>query len=136
MVGMAPAGTVPASGLHALRVPDVEKGAAYLCGLYNSSMFQELAEAFPPGQLRSRDLKDLGVPDIGEVQRMQVVELVEGQADLVTEMITDLAPLFPELRSGLLADNTLAGVPSGAWICSPGARRRGERLVRSPGLGR
>jgi type I restriction-modification system DNA methylase subunit len=64
-VGRAPAGTSPASGLHVLRPQDDVVPAGYLAALYNSTLYQEIAESLPPGQLRKAELQSTsrGLPD-------------------------------------------------------------------------
>lgn len=50
IMGFIPANHIPKSGLHALRIHDRSTDTAYLCGVLNSTMFQQLAGTMPPGQ--------------------------------------------------------------------------------------
>lgn len=61
VTGLAPAGALPLSGLHAL-TGAADTSAAYLVGLINSTPVQELAEALAPGSVSQEDFEHLGLP--------------------------------------------------------------------------
>ncbi|MBT1598489.1 N-6 DNA methylase [Curtobacterium flaccumfaciens] len=115
IVGLAPAGSAPASGLHMLRGADAEMDPAYLVGLYNSSMYQEVAESLPPGQLRQADLEALGVPWRSTISS-DVSSCVLELADLVQEMVIQFGDRYPELPSLLKNDISLGSFDTAAWV--------------------
>jgi hypothetical protein len=85
-----------------------------LTAIYNSTIFQSVAESLPPGQLRQRDLVALGMPDLGEA----VPDLVAGGlklASVVQRLVRDHGPRWPELLDRLRADVSLRSVPEQAW---------------------
>jgi len=116
LVGLAPAESVPASGLHALRIAEKSKSAAFLCGLYNSSIFQELAESLPPGQIKAHELLGLGLPDPGPEVWNEVAKRALLQAQRVTEMIQRHDQSFPKLRESLRSDVSLDVLDTSAWL--------------------
>lgn len=117
VVGLAPSRSVPASSLHAIRVDTDDHNAAYLAALYNSTMFQDLATAIPPGHLRAADLESLGLPDLGPEIRVQLAERAEQQAELVTSMVSELSLRFPRLPEVLRSDISLSqDDASEAWL--------------------
>lgn len=115
VVGLSPAGAVPASGLHALRVLDQPGLALYLCGLFNSTMFQDFAASMPPGQIRAADLQQLGLPEIGAERRLLVATTTAESAALVTQLAVECGSRFPTLQGHLRADNSLSATPT-AWL--------------------
>lgn len=120
IVGLAPSGSVPASGLHALFAPS-DVPAAYLTGLMNSTVIQELAETLPPGEIRVTDLMGLHLPLLDEA-RDEISSRSLSLADLVCQAKVVHAPKFPLLLQGLLEDVSLSDVTLDAWRCAPGAR--------------
>lgn len=113
VVGLAPTGSLPASGLHALFSPTAD--AAYLVGLMNSTPVQELADTLPPGEVRVEDLRELNLPMVSEVSG----DISSSALDLaakVHDLVTRLAPAFPGARDALLDDLDLAVLPEGAWL--------------------
>lgn len=114
VVGLAPASVSPASGLHIMRPSSNDVSAAYLAGLYNSEIYQEVAKSLPPGQLRQNDLGQLGLPDIG-ANVGEVAKRALSLANLVTTMVSETARMFPTLPGQLREDVTLATVPNDIW---------------------
>lgn len=110
IVGLSPAGAVPSSSLHTLSVAGVP--AAYLCGLFNSSLYQDVAQELPPGQLRKDDLQKLGLPAV-EVGAISTLSL--GLADAVSDLVLSHGLRFPDLISRLRADITLTERCDAAW---------------------
>ena len=119
IVGLAPAGAVPKSGLHALRIHGDTPLAAYLCGVFNSALFQDMASSMPPGQIRAQDIHALGMPDIGPAGRSQVASNALALADLVCSLVGRLGARFPQIGESLRADISLPTIPLG-WVPSPG----------------
>ncbi len=115
IVGLAPFGTVPASSLHALRVVGAGHHAAYLCGVFNSTMFQDMAESLPPGQIREEELLALGLPDAGDERRGEIASEATRLAELVTKMARTSGERFPRFRPTLRSDVALTGAPVEAW---------------------
>lgn len=119
VVGIAPPHTSPASGLHILRSGRPDIPAAYLCAVYNSTLYQEIAESLPPGQLRQQDLDSIGLPDLGH-QAVNVVHYALELAQIVTELATVHAPHWPLLADVLRGDISLPDLPNDSWIASVG----------------
>jgi hypothetical protein len=117
VVGLAPAGSIPAQGLNALLTPSDVPGA-YASGVLNSTAIQELADTLPPGYLRRADFLELGAPLVPDIVQL-VAETAIRTADVVGQM-ADLATRFPLLLSSLRADIALASVPFDVWVPSPG----------------
>lgn len=114
VVGLAPANSSPASGLHLLRPQSSEISPAYLVGLYSSSLYQEIALSLPPGQIRQADLARIGLPNLGaaaDVISKTVLEL----ADLVSTMVSTHARSYPMLQDALRADIALADSTAQIW---------------------
>jgi N-6 DNA Methylase len=122
IVGLPPAGTIPASGLHALLPPE-DVPAAYLCGLFNSTVVQDLAETLPPGKLTAGDIQELALPLLPE-QVHAVTEATTRLAEVVTLMVRDHTSRFPALLTALLEDIALDSVPTDAWLPQTGPRAR------------
>lgn len=118
IVGMAPSDAVPASGLHTLSVQGVADSALLVCGLFNSSLFQELARGLQPGQIRKQDLQELGVPKLND-STDDLVECTDKLARLVDDLVRNHAMRFPKLRDSLRTHSTLEEVPDDAWIAAP-----------------
>jgi hypothetical protein len=118
VVGLAPAGTIPAHGMHALLPPN-GVAAAYVNAVINSSAVQGLADTLPPGYLRREELAELGVPLIIEAVP-QISELGEHLASSVSAMVAELAPRFPMLPRLLSEDIALSIVPDDAWVVATG----------------
>lgn len=119
VVGLCPAGAVPASGLHALYLDDFGH-AAYLTGLLNSSLYQELADTFSPGQIRAEELESLGVPDLGTAARSAIAEITQRQANLVADAVVALGERFPRLKDVLRNSPNLDDLPDEAWLPAVG----------------
>jgi hypothetical protein len=116
IVGLAPKGTVPSSGLHVLRVKGGAHNAAYVAALYNSTMFQDVAASLPPGQIKAEELEGLGLPDPGEEKRLGMSTAAIEQAALVTRMVRELGPVFPTLCDDLRSDVALTDVDDRVWV--------------------
>jgi len=119
VVGLAPPGTSPASGLHVLRPGKDDIPAAYLTALYNSTMYQEIAEALPPGQLRKEDLARLGLPDLAH-RSADAISGALSLAAIVTELVTVHGPRWPLLQEILRANVALPELPLDYWTPAPG----------------
>ena len=127
LVGLAPRNSVPSSALHTI-LPQSPANAAYVAGLLNSSLLQELSDTLPPGELRQGDLLSLGLPIIGTV-----VPLIESAAlelaNLVRMFVTDLGRRWPLLPPTLREQISLDQVPIEAWLPRTGPRASwGEML--------
>jgi len=79
-------------------------------------MFQEMAEALPPGQIRAHDLEALGLPDPGELERDLIAGRSITQAEVVTELANEACPVFPLLRKTLRDDVSLPEVDDQVWV--------------------
>ncbi|WP_454151215.1 HsdM family class I SAM-dependent methyltransferase [Microbacterium lacticum] len=122
VVGLAPVGSAPASGLHILRPGDDTVAAAYLVGLYNSSLYQELAQALPPGQLRQADLEALGLPRLAG-ERKLIERNVYKLAKLVHRLVSKESSSYPTIPSILRSDVTLQSFTTSTW--TPGSALTG-----------
>lgn len=131
VVGLAPASSSPASGLHVLRPARDTVPAAYLAALYNSTLYQEIAASLPPGQLRQEDLERIGLPHLGE-HVGQMTALGTSLANTVLRLVRQHSPRFPALADALRADAALKGVPDDVWIGPDGPSNSWGKL---PGLG-
>jgi N-6 DNA Methylase/Eco57I restriction-modification methylase len=118
VVGLAPARSVPAHGMHAL-LPPSGVPASYVNAVINSTAVQALADTLPPGYLRREDLAELGIPLV-EDSVDELARLGEDLANRVVTLVEMLAPQFPKLRAALLDDLSLAVVPDSAWALGPG----------------
>jgi hypothetical protein len=114
IVGRAPAGTSPASGLHVLRTEQGVVSAAYLAALYNSSLYQEIAESLPPGMLRKAELERIGVP-LRTDYKKALVDAADALAELVTELVRHHTPRFPLLAESLRGNVALPDPTIYAW---------------------
>jgi hypothetical protein len=121
IVGVAPGNTSPASGLHVLRPGRPELPAAYLAAVYNSTIYQEIAESLPPGQLRQEDLERMGLPDLGVDSNLLVGHALE-LARIVSELVNVNGPRWPQLQDSLRADVSLSLVPDASWAPEIGPR--------------
>jgi hypothetical protein len=125
IVGLAPVHAVPQSGLHALLAP-AEIRAAYVSGLLNSTVVQDLASTIPPGQIRTSDLEELGLPLIPATVN-DIANLAVKLADDVELLARDLSVRFPRLVDSLREDIALSVVPDEAWVIpNPGRFGYGE----------
>lgn len=120
IVGLAPAGALPGSALHAIRAVGSPGTAAYLAALFNSTAFQEMAETLPPGQVRAAEIKALGIPLPSPSALGRLTSLATAQADRVTRLVGRHALRFPLLRNELRADSALLALDTNAWIAKPG----------------
>lgn len=124
IVGLAPARAVPKSGLHMVYATDKTHGrhAAYLAGIYNSELVQQLADTLAPGQTRGGEIEAFGLPDVDPATRNTIAEA----AFLLAEVVTNAASQggvfdnFPQMRDLLRSDVTLGELPV-AWSLSAGS---------------
>jgi len=121
VVGMAPAGSLPASGLHALRAPSGAP-AAYVCAVLNCRRFQDLAVDLAPGHLRSEELIGLGIPLLDAEGIAAVSDRALQLANHVAAMVHDLGSKFPMLLDQWRRDVSLGFDPAMAW--TPQAENR------------
>lgn len=127
IVGMAPARSAPVSGVNAMLAPRDVPGA-YVCGLMNTTLVQELAETLPPGNVRAEDIRELGLPllpDLVDAVSEATIQL----AGVVDGMIRADALRFPGLPTALLDDIALAEVPDDSWLPEPGPSTRWGSLA-------
>ena len=115
VIGLAPAFTSPASGLHVLRPKGDAVPAQFLTAMYNSTLYQEIAASLPPGQLRQQDLERLGMPDLGP-GIPEITAAATALADLVVRLVRVHGPIFPLLPNALRDDVALKTLHDGAWL--------------------
>lgn len=120
LTALAPKGSLPLSGLHALTGTS-GTSAAYLVGLINSTPIQELAEALAPGSVGQGDIEALGLP----LFHIELAKDIGGRArvlaNLVKDMVNDQAQSWPDLLNVLRADVTLDSSVTTGW--TPKARK-------------
>lgn len=116
LVGLAPKGSVPSSALHAI-VPADGVPAAYLAGLFNSSIFQEVIDSIPPGQLRSEDIENLGAPLVESVVD-EVASEARTLAGIVARIVTETSSTFPNVARDLRRDPDLGPLDLSVWCQS------------------
>lgn len=121
VVGLAPARSLPASGLHAITGAG-GTSAAYLVGLINSTPVQELAEALSPGSVSQGDLQALGLPQFDRVVTAGIERRARELAEVVRTLIAEHNSLWPGLENALRTDTTLSGDLKSAWAPTPSAR--------------
>lgn len=115
VVGVAEGGAVPASGLHIVRGTGGADDALLLAAIFNSSLYQEVVDSLPPGNLRSKDLSEIGMPSFMGESRKALVEHATALAELVRELVQDGGSLFPSLPDSLRFDVDLVEWGSEAW---------------------
>jgi hypothetical protein len=120
-VGRAPSSTSPASGLHVLRPHHDIVPAGYLAALYNSTLYQEIAESLPPGQLRKSELEHIGVPLRKEHQR-ELVGAADELADIVTDIVRNYRLRFPLLAESIRGNVALTDTTEDVWMPEPGPK--------------
>jgi hypothetical protein len=127
VVGLAPAKAVPKSGLHMVYTTGAaeDRHAAYLAGIYNSALFQQLAETLAPGQTRGGEIEAFGLPDLDADTRDWIADQARTLATLVTDAATrgGVFDAFPQMRDVLRSDVTLGELPD-AWAPPPGPANR------------
>jgi N-6 DNA Methylase len=120
VVGLAPGGSSPASGLHIVRDGSSVHDAAVLAGIYNSSAYQAIVDSLPPGNLRAEDLLTIGTPKLEGPCRQTIAASSMELALLVHELVTQDGPRFPLLADRLRQDVTLPDPGLDAWCPAPG----------------
>ncbi len=118
-VGLAPRNHVPQSSLHAL-IPTADVHAAYVVALFNSSPFQELADAIAPGHLGSDELRSFAVPILDPAAVTHLTSFGFELADLVSQLARHHGRKWPDLAASLSEDLTLSYLPLEAWVPEPG----------------
>lgn len=131
VVGLAPASSSPASGLHVIRPIGDVVPAAYLVALYNSTLYQEIATSLPPGQLRQEDLERIGLPHLDE-HVGQIAALGASLATAVLRLVREHGPRFPGLADALRGNAALRDVPDDVWTPPEGPFNSWGKV---PGLG-
>lgn len=121
LTALAPASSLPLSGLHALTGTS-GTSAAYLVGLINSTPIQELAEALAPGSVGQKDIEALGLPRFDDTTAQDIETRTRTLADLVRKLVITHAPTWPDLLNVLRIDTTLTSPTTGAW--TPHAQKR------------
>ncbi|KIP51305.1 hypothetical protein SD72_16180 [Leucobacter komagatae] len=121
VVGLAPGGSAPASGLHVLRPEGDLVPPAYLAALYNSDLYQEIALSLPPGQLRQADLERIGLPLLQADAVESVSKSVYELARLVTTLVRQESLRFPRVLETLRSDVTLSADLKSSWLSETGA---------------
>jgi len=114
VTGLAPAHSLPLSGLHAVTGED-KTSAAYLVGLINSTPVQELAEALAPGSISQDDIEQLGLPQFGTATTEAIEERSRRLADTVHALIAEHGQPWPSLPDALREDITLSNSIFEAW---------------------
>jgi hypothetical protein len=109
--------------LHVLRAERNTVPAAYLAALYNSTLYQEIAESLPPGMLRKADLEQIGVPLRKDYQKA-IVEAADTLTDLVTELVRDHTQRFPLLAESLRGYVGLTDPTEYAWNPEQGPKTK------------
>lgn len=118
LVGLAPRGTVPASGLHTLFASEPAT-AAYLTALMLSTPVQELVDSLPPGEIRQTDIEALRLPLIpAAVGEMSSAALQ--LADIVTELVQLHGQRFPRVPAQLRSDVSLGNPDLDSWVPTSG----------------
>lgn len=125
VTGLAPAGTIPKSGLHAITGSNEETSAAYLVGLFNSTPILELAEALAPGSVSQEDIEALGLPQLPKDETRQIEASARSLADLVKGLVTQISRRWPDILETLREDPFLLDIPNNSWTPSAIARTWG-----------
>lgn len=120
VVGLAPIGAVPASGLHVLSLGRHLGFAAFVAGVLNSTISQELADTLPPGHLRAGDIANLGLVDLGADGIGEVSDLAIQLATLVSTIVTQHGAVFPLVPTALRDDVSLRSTPFNVWTPTTG----------------
>lgn len=121
VMGLAPAGSVPASGLHLISC-DARPGLApYLAAMVNSTPIQELAAKLPPGHLRSAEMAALHIPDLGPDAVAGVSGWGVRLAEIVTLLVSVHAARFPMIPAALRSDVAMSADPLWRWTPAPSA---------------
>jgi len=131
VTGLAPARSLPLSGLHALSGGMTGTKAAYLVGLINSTPVQELAEALAPGSLSQQDVEHLGLPQFAPDAAGIVAVRARDLADAVRRLVTEHGQVWPMLPDILRQDLPLAADVTVEW--APAVGRRGWGTLQSVG---
>lgn len=134
IAALAPAGSVPLSGLNAMAAAGNGADVGYLVGLFNSAVVQDLADTLPPGELRQRDFMSLGLPYIPEAATEISSSALEA-ADAVADLIHSHGKLWPLLGEALRQDADLGSLPLEAWRPEPGPARRWGPLAKLKWIG-
>lgn len=128
IVGLAPSNSIPLSGLYALMTEDRIPGA-YLCGMLNSSIVQELAETLPPGVIRSNDLEEIGIPHLpSKVDEISATTLQ--LASTVKELISVWSSKFPTLMESIRISLSFHKFNSSVWQPTVGNDSNWGKLSR------
>lgn len=130
LVALAPANSMPLSGLHAFTGTQGTT-AAYLVGLINSTPIQELAEALAPGSVGQQDIEALGLPRFDDATVRDIERRTRTLADLVHKLVTMHAPIWPDLLNVLRFDTALTSPVTRAW--TPKSQKRNWGTVNSVG---
>ena len=124
VTGLAPAHSLPLSGLHAF-TGSGGTTTAYLVGLINSTPVQELAEALAPGSVGQKDIEELGLPQFDSASALAIHERVVMLADIVKTLVTKHGTVWPDIPDALRGDITLNDGVFNAWTPVPGRRNWG-----------
>lgn len=119
VVGRAPHRSTPASGLHVLRSDKRTVPPGYLTGLFNSTLYQEMAQSLPPAMVRTGDLRAIGLP-----LRPAATAVVATTADELAELVVTLVRMhgqrFPALGEELRANPALVDLTEDIWLPQAG----------------
>lgn len=107
VVGRAPVGASPASGLHVVRSESEGVSAGYLTALYNSTVYQSVASSLPPGQLRKADLERIGLP-LRQNFVTPIEEKANALAGIVSRFVKTHSEKFPRILEMLRQDVSLS----------------------------
>lgn len=129
VAGLAPTRVSPASGLHAIRAAKDVVPASYLAALYNSSLYQEIAESLPPGQLRKADLERIGIP-----LRPQLVDAISEISVRLATSVTGIVRIhserFPSVGEALRQNCALVDPMEDRWLPLVGPNTHWGKLER------
>lgn len=124
VTALAPANALPLSGLHAI-TGTAGTSAAYLVGLLNSTVIQELATALAPGAVGQADIEALGLPLLDSADVVEIEATTRQIADVVQTMVTQHGGTWPDLPDTLRRDIALESDVTTAWRPVVGQRNWG-----------
>lgn len=125
IVGLSEPKPLPTSGANLIVPRDPSISSAYLAGVYNSSLFQEIADSVPPGNVHAGLLRSFGMPLVTSVVDEITTEAYALQG-VVRKLATTIAARFPDIRRALKDTPALREFAFTRWT---------PRYVEGPGTG-